>query len=258
MIDVVSEKELVEGFSRPIVTGWKLWGRSIKTLILHCLPIAFLTSVLNGVILSFADPGDPQQSVQASLVLGLLTVVMFVFGIALTQVVLSQQYTRLVQGDAYVWTFQRLVPWTTTWILMMSGVLLGFLFLIVPGIILALRWFWADEFALVHRAGPLRALSESWRLTRNEVRPMFFFQFLVGIAAWPVWIIAGIVLTGSEMAIGVLGSGLVVGVISLTVVYLVMLLAYAAIHGPEIVYLYGMRATRARSTAEATTSLDIK
>ena len=36
--------------------------------------------------------------------------------------------------------------------------LVGFLLLIVPGIVLSVRLFWADEFALVHSASPLAAL----------------------------------------------------------------------------------------------------
>ena len=182
---------------------------------------------------------------------------MAAFGIALTQVILSQRYTRLVQGDPYAWTLRRFVPWTLSWIICLAAVFLGMLALVVPGIILALRLFWADEFALVHRAGPIQALKESWKLTSGNTGSIIGFQFFAGLAAYVVLIPVGALAVALAALVQLLGSSEYVGLLATTLVYLMIFVGYGGLHGPEIVYFYGMRAEQSRSLVRSAKVLDL-
>jgi hypothetical protein len=52
------------------------------------------------------------------------------------------------------------------------GMLLGFLFLIIPGLILMVRWSAAYGFALSEDRGATDALGESWEITRGSFWPI--------------------------------------------------------------------------------------
>ncbi len=250
-----SESVLLEGFDQPIRTGWKLWSRSLPAICLYTAPIAFIMGMvawLGGESLA-AEGGETTVSGGA----GILILLMLAFGIALTQVILSQRYTRLVQGDPYAWTLRRFIPWTLSWIVCLAAIVLGMLALLVPGIILALRLFWADEFALVHRAGPIQALKESWKLTRGDVGSLFVFQFLAGLAAYVVLIPVGALLLAFMALVQLLGISEYLGPLGLALVYLMIFVGYAGLHGPEIVYFYGMRAEQSRSLVGSTKVLDV-
>jgi hypothetical protein len=181
----------------------------------------------------------------------------FGFGIALTQVIISRQYTGRVQGNPYTWALRRFVPWVLTLALVLAATFLGMLALLIPGIYIGVRLFWADEFALTHQAGPLQALKESWNLTKNNAGAVFTFQFLAGLAAYLVIIAGVLLLAGMELAIDALGRPEYLGPLEITLILLVIFVGYGALHAPEIVRLYGMRAERARSVITATTTLNI-
>ena len=250
-----SESVLLEGFDQPIKTGWKLWARSLPALCLYTAPIAFIMGMvawLGGESLA-AEGGETALSDGTEFLL----LLMLAFGIALTQVILSQRYTRLVQGNPYTWTLRRFVPWVLTWIICFAAIILGTLALLIPGIILGLRLFWADEFALVHRAGPIQALKESWKLTRGNIGSIFGFQFLAGLAAYVVLIPIGVLFLALAALVQLLGSSEYSGPLEFTLVYLMIFVGYGGLHGPEIVYFYGMRAEQSRSLVGSTKVLDV-
>ena len=182
---------------------------------------------------------------------------MLPFGIALTQVILSQRYTRLVQGNPYTWTLRRFVPWVLTWIICFAAIVLGTLALLIPGIILGLRLFWADEFALIHRAGPIQALKESWKLTSGNIGSLFVFQFLAGLAAYVVLIPMGILVLAFMVLVLLLGSPEYLLPLENALIYLMIFVGYGGLHGPEIVYFYGMRAEQSRSLVRSAKVLDV-
>ena len=116
--------------------------------------------------------------------------------------------------------------------------------LIIPGIYLGLKLFWADEFAMVHQANPLQALSESWRLTEGEVGSIFRFQSLVGLSVYLLLIPAGILIWVIQTTFELLGSPAYLEWLMLPLLYFGVFLGYAALHGPEVVHFYAMRAER--------------
>jgi uncharacterized membrane protein len=63
-------------------------------------------------------------------------------------------------------------------ILVGLGVFGGMLLCIVPGIILALGWFFNAQLVVDRRMGALDAISESWRLTKGHKGDLFLFALL--------------------------------------------------------------------------------
>lgn len=54
------------------------------------------------------------------------------------------------------------------------GTLLGILFFIVPGIIIAVRWIASSGFLVGSNEGPIDSLRASWEATRGHSWPIFF------------------------------------------------------------------------------------
>ena len=163
------------------------------------------------------------------------------FGVALTQVILSSQYIRLGIGSPYTWVFRRIVPWGATWFLYAFLTSMGLVAFIIPGIIISLRLFWADEFALVHGKGSIESLRESWTLTRDKGLSILVFQFLAGwaqlIIAFPaILLLFAIGQMPSQSALAELVQG--------SLSWLVVFVTYGAVHAPELAYFYGMLAAR--------------
>ena len=270
---------LLEGFDQPIRTGWRLFARSSVAVWLYTAPLA-IAIVIVTALLSDLMPGA--ESGQSTVAYGARVVVFLLalaFGIALTQVVLSRQYSGLVQGNPYVWTLRRFVPWVLTWIICLAAIFLGTLALVLPGIYVGLRLFWADEFALIHRKGPVQALKESWELTRGHAGSIFLFQFLAGLVASVlalaalflaylaplmlyVWGFSEVLKEGSGILQNVAAAFLAehsyfLRTLPPTFFWLLFFVGYGALHAPQIVYLYGMRAERARSLVGSTKVLDV-
>jgi hypothetical protein len=175
-------------------------------------------------------------------------------GVAMTQVVMTEKHTGLVRGNPYLWALKRFVPWLITLSLAIAATIAGYLLLILPGIYVALRLFWADEFVLIHGSGPIRGLKDSWELTRESAGSIFAFQFLAGLAAYvivlPFILLIAIII---PMATGFEGGVLFLLVFSCWAVFTV----YAGLHAPEVVYFYGMRAQQATTLGESTKTLGI-
>ena len=98
-----TQEELLEGADHPILTGWKLWARSLPALCSHGFPFILVTSFVAG------------HALRTDKTLTLILVVLLIaFGVALAQVVLTQRHTGLIQGNAYLWTLKRFIPWLIT------------------------------------------------------------------------------------------------------------------------------------------------
>ncbi len=129
--------------------------------------------------------------------------------------------------------------------------------LVIPGIYIGFRLFWADEFALTHEVNPIQALKDSWELTKGNVGDIFRFQFIAGLAAYAV-LIPGILLLASLGLVGnVLGNPSYLEPVVVTLSFLVVFVGYGALHSPEIVRLYGMRAEQAAGVASTGKTLGI-
>ncbi|RXZ65913.1 hypothetical protein ETX26_04095 [Pelagerythrobacter rhizovicinus] len=75
---------------------------------------------------------------------------------------------RVGSGGTRIWAYVGLALLTG------FGMILGLLFLIVPGLILAVRWSAASGFLIARRAGVIEAMGASWNVTRGHSWPIFF------------------------------------------------------------------------------------
>lgn len=245
--------DLARGAERPIRMGWSLTLRSVPAVAKHVSPIAFAMALLlwygNATIAdAFQENGAlPPQLRFANWAL-------FAYGAALTGVLLTREHTGFAPGNPYLWTLSRFVPWVITWLLTAVVVVFGMLFFIIPGLMLGIRLFWADEFALVLDSGPAGSIRESWRLTRGHAWRIFSFQFLLGFAGYLILVpglLAGLAIHAAARASG-LDAYPAVQVGASTAVFTIAFLTYSAAHGPEVTYFYGLRAAQPEAASDAT------
>jgi hypothetical protein len=252
---IKTDHELLADYASPIRSGWALWGRSLRPLVVSMVPLA----VIMGIIVVLLPETDPEAELTLAEGLGSLTLLaLFAYSFALVQVVLSQQYVGLVRGNLYLWTLRRFLPWCLASTIVGMLALAGFLLFVVPGVYLSLRLCWVGEFALVHRFGPLQSIRESWRLTKDNAGSIFKFQFLAGLAANLILFAGAIVITGLAAVIELAGSHPFLDPVGGTVVWLAFLVGYGAFEGPEVIYFYGMRAEQAVSLAESRSTFDLR
>lgn len=247
----VPDVELAEAAKRPIRSGWRLWVRSSPRLVRYTLPVSVIMAfllVMSGSSISAALDENSNSAVPLAIT-GVLWG-LFGYGIALTGVLLSRVHAGHIVGNAHLWTLRRLLPWLGVWVLVFAAVIFGFLLLIIPGIIVGIRLFWADEFALVHSAGPLTACRESWRLTRGRAWSVFAFQFILGLAEYLILIPAVLIFFGIELGARMIGpNSTVVSFVEAVLVFSLLFTAYGSLHAAEIVYFYGIRLRRQETSA---------
>jgi hypothetical protein len=250
---MVSNQDLLNAYATPIRSGWKLWIRSLPALSLHSVPlaIAMVAVIRSPAWLALDGTGKPTAPATAGIS---ILVVLAAVGIAMTQVVMTEKHTGLVRGNPYLWALKRFVPWLITLALVLVATLAGYVALILPGIYVALRLFWADEFTLIHGSGPLRGLKDSWELTRESAGAIFAFQFLAGLASYLIVLPFIVVLAVLIPMTADSEDGLL---FVLAISFWAFFTAYAGLHAPEVVYFYGMRARQAMTLSESTKTLGI-
>jgi hypothetical protein len=87
------------------------------------------------------------------------------------------------------------------------GILVGFAMLIVPGIILAFRWYVAVQTAAIEHEGWLPALRRSRQLTVGVYGHLFGFGILIGIISEVPLVIGRVGVTGHDtLAVAFIGG----------------------------------------------------
>jgi uncharacterized membrane protein len=104
----------------------------------------------------------------------------------------------VVLGDALRRGFSRFLPLLAISILVAIGLAIGFMLLIVPGIILAMRWAVAVPACVVENLGPISALRRSAELTRGHRWKIFGMTVLI-----LVLLIIALVILGALVGTGV-------------------------------------------------------
>jgi len=244
--ETVSNKALREGLKKPIRIGWALWGRSVGSLVVAVLPLAVVGGVLWWYMARSLDEGVDEYGLRVTILIVALLVI-GAYGVAVVGIMLSQRHTRLVRENPHTKAARRFIPWMATWFLVIAITMVGYFALILPGIYLAIRLFWADEFALIHDKGPIAALKASWELTRKAASPVFHFQIILGFAQYLVIIPAAILVALAFGGLTALGMTAVdrLSIAEAFIFAFVGLVVYSAMHAPEIVQFYGMKAARA-------------
>jgi hypothetical protein len=173
-------------------------------------------------------PATPVPILAALLVLGL-------FAIAVSNVLLSGGLTGDAIGSPYARALRRFVPWLAAWVVVFVASTLGLLAVIIPGVIIGIRLFWADEFALIHGSSPIQAARDSWGFTRGRAFDLFVFQWLAGFASYitllPLMVVAFL---AHALIAGAGGGTPVATALPDGAALMLGLLALGSVHGAEL------------------------
>jgi hypothetical protein len=124
-------------------------------------------------------------------------------------------------GDGFRYFFPLLI----VGILVTLGIYIGLILLIIPGVILALRWAITAPVVVIERDGPTRSMGRSAELTEGHRWAIFGLFLLFLIAAWIMQIVVGAVFG----ALGVAGGSPVVGLTTFGLVFMGVSAAVQAI-----------------------------
>ncbi len=243
---VASKENLSNGFRHPFATGAKLWLHSFLPLVKRVgLPFAGLVFVA-ALFLQGYD-FDSNQTMSMPLLAATGLAVFYV--IFVIDLLISYLHTGYLIDDIYKVAILRFLPTIATWFIAMIAVFMGTLLLVIPGIILGIRLFWADEFALVKGQTPVLAIKSSFELTRGFGGRIWGFQFLAGLLANVVFFTAIFLLIPVATLEGLieaeLYNALYLAVLALLFIFT---LGYSFLHASEIAYFYGLHAEKAMDT----------
>jgi hypothetical protein len=106
------------------------------------------------------------------------------------------------------------------------GVLIGFLMLIIPGVLLSFRWYVAVQAAAIEREGWLPSMRRSRELTRGVYGHLFGFGILIGIIAEVPLVVARAVVTGHDTLVAAFIGGVLLHAFALAFTALATALLY--------------------------------
>ena len=117
-------------------------------------------------------------------------------------------YAGMVRGTSSP-GFDRIWPWIGIYILSLLGIVFGIVLLVVPGIILAVRWAVVLPLVIEGKIPAMDTFGESWSLTRGRGWSIFGAAVILVIGMWIVAaIIAGFAFaTGGLFATGAVIAG---------------------------------------------------
>lgn len=242
---ITSKENLIDGFKHPFVTGAKLWSHSFLPLVKRIgLPIAGLVFVAVLFLQRYDFDSNPTAGMTLLAAAGLA----IVYVIFVIDLLISHLHTGNSIDNIYHVATRRFLPTAVTWLIAIIAVFMGTLLLIIPGIILGLRLFWADEFALVNGQTPIAAIRSSFDLTRAFGGRIWLFQFLEGLLSYGVFLAAIFILIPVAELKSLIATDLFTALWA-AVLFLLFTLGYSFLHASEVAYFYGLRAEKAIDTS---------
>jgi hypothetical protein len=152
---------------------WSLFKENVAPISLIILPIAFPTKIIEVIIWNLITTGDSHNYNQElpSLITILVDPIYSVAVIFYLAAVVSGEKI----GTTTLWRLgiKFWLPYLTMSILFGLSVMAGFILLIVPGIILAIRWSFGAFDLLLCQSKPYQALGNSWTATKSYVGVLF-------------------------------------------------------------------------------------
>ena len=180
----------MQGFSvgNVLGNGFRIWFKNL-------IPFLFITSVIYAPLLIWGITRFPDSLTLdellsrassfdrvvmiSNLVLNLMVAAAVTYG-----VVMELQGSRASIGKCIGVGFGRFFPVLGVSILSVILVVLGFIAVIVPGIILICMFYVATPAAVIERAGVTGALGRSSELTKGHKWQIFGLVFLLGLLGW--------------------------------------------------------------------------
>jgi hypothetical protein len=142
-----------------------------------------------GALLMFAlkagsDLGIRQWAVAGSVTAGLMGLVyMPVIGIVHYLLI-----ARMMQAERLTdrgWSAGALLSFFGAYVLATIGMLFGIILLIIPGVILAIRWTIYGNFVIARGLAPVPAIKASWEATRGYGGTIFLALLVLGVCELP-------------------------------------------------------------------------
>jgi uncharacterized membrane protein len=159
--------------------GWETFKRRPWFFIGSTLVILLVSGLINGLTtgIDTAITGSPEEpSLVGSIInLGLGTLI----SMGATAFYLAAHDNPDAADLSMLWHPRPFWKYLGTSILLALAVAVGFVLLIVPGIIFGLMFMFATFIVIERELGPIDALSESHRLTRGYKWPLFGFVLLL-------------------------------------------------------------------------------
>jgi hypothetical protein len=161
---------------------------------------------------------SPSTIIAAALVTSLVSVVIAVLvqGALTRATVVASEGGKVSFGDSLSTGLRVVLPLIGLAIVSGVGIMLGFLLLVVPGVILALMWSVAVPALVVERVGVFEALRRSYALTSGAKWKIFGLALIILVAYWLLSLILGMVgLAGyaANSATGLTSTNLVGGIV---------------------------------------------
>ncbi|MBD2842094.1 glycerophosphoryl diester phosphodiesterase membrane domain-containing protein [Erythrobacter rubeus] len=143
------------------------------------------------------------QLTESLLAQGVLAVVA-VIGAAIAGLLLSYWLYAALVGRTTAPGFGRFWPWLGIYILYLLGIMFGLVLLIVPGLILGVRWAMALPLVVGSRLPAMDTFGESWEKTRGRSWSIFgsFVILVIGVAVFNAIMGSLAVLLGGPGSIG--------------------------------------------------------
>lgn len=198
-------------FGRVVKNTFGVIGRNFRELLVLAAVLVGIPGALLGWVQFSVQPqlnGSPSvTSITTVLLLGLVGYVLAVIGSALLQATVTRVAVADLNGDRASPLEQArkstssILPLIGLSFIAMLGVVFGMVFLIVPGVILAVLWSVALPVCVVERLGVFASLSRSRNLTRGFRWPIFGLFAVYFIAYF----------AGSAVLGGVAGAAMLAG-----------------------------------------------
>lgn len=130
------------------------------------------------------NPTDPMAALTGAMAFMPIAIVLSVyFTIGQFRVAIAAARGEEFQFARFFSGFDRLLPGILVSFIVYLGIVLGMIFLIIPGIIVALGWSMVIPLLADSKAGVGEMLSESWNATKGQRGQIFLFYFAcVGVA----------------------------------------------------------------------------
>lgn len=154
---------------KTLADTWSLFKDNVVPISLIVLPIAIPTTIFEVIFQNlFATDGSHFQN---QLVPSLISTLVYpIYAVAVIFYIAAVVSGEKI-GTSTLWRLgiKFWLPYTILSILFGLSVMAGFILLIVPGIILLIRWSFASFDLLLNQSKPYEALRNSWTATKSYV-----------------------------------------------------------------------------------------
>ncbi len=185
----MEEKSLVPGVGSSYGNGWgKLWKYFLELFLIGI--IGFVIGIPSGM------EGWARDAVGTATILGILGFIYNILVVGPTDYGVSFAYLKAARGDKLEISnmfeaFRNYWNAVLANILVSAIVIIGFILLIIPGIIFACKLVFTPYLVVDRKMQVIEAVKESWRMTDGHA----WTVFLIGLLAIPISI-AGLICFG--------------------------------------------------------------